>query len=57
MFSISLNLKNSILEKLKSFSSQAESILYSQKDCSCSGACGTYVEPCGCCSYHSGKDN
>lgn len=57
MFAISLDLKTSILDKIKSFSTEMKDVFFAQKDCSCSGSCGTYVEPCGCCSYHSGKDN
>ena len=52
MFTISLDLKTSIIDRIKSFTENLEDIFFNQKDCPCQGGCGTYTEPCGSCSYH-----
>lgn len=54
MFTVSLELKQTMLDRLKSFAANIRDTYFANKDCSCSGGCGTYKEPCGCCSYHSG---
>ena len=57
MFTVSVTLKNSIVDRLKLVEKEVHDLVFKSGDCSCSGSCGTYVEPCGCCAYHSGKDD
>ena len=57
MFAISFALKNSIIDRLKMVEKNVHDLIFKSGDCSCSGGCGTYIPPCGCCAYHSGKDN
>lgn len=53
MFKIAIELEKEILDELESLDvvSDGFSDIRFDKDCSCSGGCGTYAPACACCGY------